>query len=93
MALEFGRNAIGHGYRAARPAALRRRPVPARVASPHPHEAGFLALDSTKARERLGWAPRWDLDTSLERIVEWHLAHRDGGDLRALTLAQIEAHG
>jgi hypothetical protein len=37
--------------------------------------------------------PRWDLDTALERIVEWHRGHRDGADLRALTLAQIEAHG
>jgi CDP-glucose 4,6-dehydratase len=60
---------------------------------PHPHEAGFLALDSTKARERLGWAPAWELEMALERIVEWHLGHRDGADLRALTLAQIEAHG
>jgi CDP-glucose 4,6-dehydratase len=59
---------------------------------PHPHEAGFLALDSTKARERLGWAPRWDLEAALARIVEWHLGHRDGGDLRALTLAQIDAY-
>jgi CDP-glucose 4,6-dehydratase len=58
----------------------------------HPHEAGFLALDSTKARERLGWAPAWGLETALERIVEWHLGHRDGADLRALTLAQIEAY-
>jgi CDP-glucose 4,6-dehydratase len=56
---------------------------------PHPHEAGFLALDSTKARERLGWAPAWELETALERIVEWHVGHRDGADLRALTLAQI----
>ena len=59
---------------------------------PHPHEAGFLALDSTKAREELAWAPRWDLDTALERIVEWHVGHRDGADLRALTLAQIERY-
>jgi CDP-glucose 4,6-dehydratase len=59
---------------------------------PHLHEAGFLALDSTKARERLGWAPRWDLDTALERIVEWHRGHRDGADLRALTLAQIDRY-
>ena len=59
---------------------------------PHPHEAGFLALDSAKARDRLGWAPRWTLDSALERIVEWHVAHRDGADLRALTLAQIEAY-
>jgi CDP-glucose 4,6-dehydratase len=59
---------------------------------PHRHEAGFLALDSAKARERLGWAPRWTLDAALERIVEWHVAHRDGADLRALTLAQIGAY-
>jgi CDP-glucose 4,6-dehydratase len=59
---------------------------------PHPHEASFLALDSSKARERLGWAPRWSLDRALERIVEWHVARRDGADLRALTLAQIDAY-
>jgi CDP-glucose 4,6-dehydratase len=59
---------------------------------PHPHEAGFLALDSSKARERLGWAPAWELDTALERIVEWHVAQRDGADMRALTLAQIDAY-
>jgi CDP-glucose 4,6-dehydratase len=59
---------------------------------PHPHEAGFLALDSSKAREELGWGQRWDLDAALERIVEWHVAHRDGADVRELTLAQIAAH-
>ena len=59
---------------------------------PHPHEAGFLALDSAKARERLGWAPAWDLDAALARIVEWHVGHRDGADMRALTLAQVEAY-
>jgi CDP-glucose 4,6-dehydratase len=59
----------------------------------HPHEAGFLALDSAKARERLGWRPVWGLDEALSRIVDWHLAHRAGDDLRALTLTQIEAHG
>jgi CDP-glucose 4,6-dehydratase len=59
---------------------------------PHPHEAGFLALDSAKSRERLGWAPAWDLDAALERIVEWHVAHRDGADLRAVTLAQIDGY-
>jgi CDP-glucose 4,6-dehydratase len=59
----------------------------------HPHEADFLALDSAKARERLGWGPAWDFDEALARIVEWHVAHRDGEDPRALSLAQIAAHG
>ena len=40
---------------------------------------GYLALDSTKAHERLGWAPAWDLDQALTSIVDWYLALRDGG--------------
>jgi CDP-glucose 4,6-dehydratase len=58
---------------------------------PHPHEAGLLALDSAKARERLGWAPGWNLDEALARIVEWYAALDRGDDPRAVTLAQIEA--
>jgi CDP-glucose 4,6-dehydratase len=58
----------------------------------HPHEAQWLKLDSTLAHERLGWAPRWDLAEGLRRTVAWHLAHRDGGDLRAATLAQVRAY-
>ncbi len=58
---------------------------------PHPHEAHFLSLDSTKAREGLGWAPAWDLDDALSSIVDWYVALRDGDDMRALTLGQIEA--
>lgn len=55
-------------------------------------EAASLALDSTKARERLGWAPRWHLDQTLRAIVEWHAAEGRGEDLRAVTLAQIERY-
>ena len=58
---------------------------------PHPHEASFLALDSTKARERLGWRPTWDLDEALASIVAWYTALRDGADMQAVTLAQIAA--
>lgn len=61
-------------------------------ARPSPHEAPVLTLDSTRAREQLGWRPRWDLDDALEAIVEWFLAYRDGGDVRATTLAQIARH-
>ena len=57
----------------------------------HPHEAHWLALDSGKARERLGWAPVWDLDDALASIVAWYRALHDGEDMRAVTLGQIEA--
>jgi CDP-glucose 4,6-dehydratase len=59
---------------------------------PHPAEAGFLALDSTKARERLGWAPAWNLDDALMRIVEWYSQLRRGADMRTVTLAQIDSY-
>ncbi len=57
---------------------------------PHPHEAHFLSLDSSRARSRLAWRPRWGIERTLASIVAWHLAHRDGGDLRTITLQQIE---
>jgi CDP-glucose 4,6-dehydratase len=38
----------------------------------HPHEAQRLSLDSTKARERLGWAPVWDPQTAVGRTAAWY---------------------
>jgi CDP-glucose 4,6-dehydratase len=58
---------------------------------PHPQEAGHLTLDSSKARRELGWAPTWGLDEALAGIVGWYGALRAGDDIRAATLAQIEA--
>ncbi len=57
---------------------------------PHPHEAQFLSLDSARARERLSWRPRWELEQTIASIVDWHTAHRDGADMRTATLQQIE---
>lgn len=54
-----------------------------------PHEAGYLKLDSSKARYRLGWQPRWRLETALEKTLEWHSAWRNGKDMHAVSLSQI----
>ena len=37
-----------------------------------PHEAQRLSLDSTKAREQLGWAPVWDAPTAVRRTASWY---------------------
>lgn len=58
---------------------------------PHPHEARYLKLDSSLARARLGWRPLIGLDATLRSIVEWYTALRDGADMRAVTLGQIES--
>jgi CDP-glucose 4,6-dehydratase len=57
----------------------------------HVHEAGYLKLDSSKARSELGWAPHWTLDQALQRTVDWHQAWVAGQDMHAFTLAQIRA--
>ena len=61
-------------------------------AGEHPHEANYLKLDISKARQRLGWKPRWDLETALAHITQWHQAWLAGDDLRALCLAQISQY-
>ncbi|GGF27435.1 CDP-glucose 4,6-dehydratase [Aliidongia dinghuensis] len=58
-------------------------------AAPQPHEASYLYLDTAKAGARLGYQPRWRLDDALTTIVDWYRAHRDGADIRAVTLGQI----
>lgn len=60
--------------------------------TPAPHEANLLSLDSSKARTRLHWQPRWSLHEALTHITDWHRAYLDGQDMRAVTLAQIESH-
>ena len=58
----------------------------------HPHEAHYLKLDCSKARARLDWHPRWHLDETLDKIVDWNRAYRDGADMRDVTLSQINAY-
>jgi CDP-glucose 4,6-dehydratase len=40
-----------------------------------PMEIREQTLDSGKARTRLGWRPRWDLDDGLRETVSWYRAH------------------
>lgn len=54
-----------------------------------PHEAGLLALDSSKARLELGWAPRWSLATTLKRTLAWNLAWQNGENMHTFTCKQI----
>lgn len=35
------------------------------------------ALDTSKVRQELGWAPRVDFASGLQRTVEWYLTHAD----------------
>ena len=61
-------------------------------AAPELHEAGTLKLDSGKAKQQLGWCPRWNLDTALDKTVAWHQAWRRGEDMQAFSLAQVREY-
>lgn len=56
----------------------------------HPHEANYLKLDCSKARARLGWHGRWNLEQALDKIVAWYRAYERGDDVRSVVLEQIE---
>ncbi len=58
----------------------------------NPHEAHFLKLDCSKARDRLNWQPRWSLSTTLSSIVLWHKAWLDGSDMQSISLNQISQY-
>ena len=42
-----------------------------------PHEASYLKLDCSKAKTVLGWKPRWDIKTAVEKTVECEKAKTD----------------
>ena len=55
----------------------------------HPHEAHFLKVDASKARARLGWAPRLRLPDALDWTAAWYRDAAAGRDAAALTREQI----
>ncbi len=54
-----------------------------------PHEANYLKLDCSKARDVLGWQPKFNAATALEKTVEWFDVYRKGGDIRKICESQI----
>lgn len=58
----------------------------------HPHEAQSLRLDISKAREQLSWAPRWNLEAAIEKIVQWEKAYQNRQDMKSISLAQIQSY-
>ncbi|MEK9684959.1 MAG: CDP-glucose 4,6-dehydratase [Rhodospirillaceae bacterium] len=53
------------------------------------HEEQILKLDISKARERMGWKPRWNISIALEKTIDWNLAWKAGKPVREEALSQI----
>jgi CDP-glucose 4,6-dehydratase len=54
-------------------------------------EKSRLALDATLAEQTIGWHPRLTAREAINWVARWHLAHRDGADMRQVSLEQIAA--
>jgi len=53
------------------------------------HEAGWLTLETAKARAVIDVQPKWGLAESVERTMNWYRAQQSGGDARGLCLDEI----
>lgn len=56
----------------------------------HPHEARYLKLDYSKAKEKLGWHPKWTIDQAIEKVMDWVRAYHEKNDIREVCFKQIE---
>lgn len=54
-----------------------------------PHEANFLKLDCSKIKKTFGWKPTWNVENTMEKIVEWTKSFQDQGDIVAIMEKQI----
>jgi len=50
-----------------------------------PHEANFLKLDCTKLKTTFNWAPKWNVAQTIDKIIEFELIRKNGGDEQALS--------
>lgn len=57
------------------------------------HEAELLAVDSTRSRAALGWAPRLDIEGSIRETVSWYKRVHGGADAVETCLDQIGHFG
>ena len=55
----------------------------------HPHEAGYLKLDISKAKARLDWRPTWCLEQTLSKIIVWHQAWLNKANIQQECLKEI----
>lgn len=58
----------------------------------NPHEAGFLKLDCSKSANKLKWKANWNLEYTLDLIVDWHQAWISGGDVKEHCLMEIKKY-
>ncbi len=60
--------------------------------SENPHEASFLKVDSTKARNLLGWSTKLSVSKAVAWVVEWYRGYLNQQNMRRLSKEQIQRY-
>ncbi|MCW7755342.1 CDP-glucose 4,6-dehydratase [Desulfobotulus sp. H1] len=55
-------------------------------------ESTSLRLDSSLARAKLGWHPRWKLPEALDQTLIWYEGWKEGRDMFRVSMDQISAY-
>ncbi len=55
-----------------------------------PHEANFLKLDCSKLKARFGWEPTWNIQTAIEKTVDWTKTWINGEEVEKEMETQIQ---
>ena len=61
-------------------------------ADEQPHEAHSLKLDCSKARQNLGWTPKWSLEKAIDQIAQWEKAYQSQENMQVVSLNQIYSY-
>lgn len=57
-----------------------------------PHEANFLKLDCSKIIQTFGWKPKWNIEQSVSKSVEWYKAFYNKENMNEKTIDQIKEY-
>ena len=54
-----------------------------------PHEAGLLKLNCDKIKKTFNWEPKWNIDKTIDKTVEWYIAYLNGDNIKSVMDKQI----
>lgn len=54
-----------------------------------PHEANFLKLDCSKMKNTFGWQSKWNVEQTMDKLVEWYYMFSGNGNVESCMQKQI----
>ena len=55
-----------------------------------PHEANFLKLDCSKMKKTFDWKPKWNVEQTMEKLVEWYYHYNKNENIMECMVEQID---